>query len=280
MTKWVGGVALLACLASSGTRAETPIERGGYLVNTIMTCQNCHTPRGPNGLDFDKQLSGGLTFDEPPFKVMASNITPDRETGIGAWTDAEIKKVLLTGVRPNGVSLAPVMPTAYYTILTPGDLDAIVAYLRSIKPVKSQSPSPIYKIALPAEQVPNAGKPMREADLADKVKRGTYLATIGHCLECHTPLGPAGHDFKAGLGKGGQKFKGPWGQTVSRNITSHPKSGLGSWTDAEIKRAITEGVSRDGSPLKPPMGYAFYAKMTPDDLDAVIAWVRTLPALE
>ena len=88
-----GGVlalTLAVTLAGSAgmVQAQSPIERGGYLVNTIMTCQNCHTPIGPNGPDFSKALSGGLSWDEPPFKVTASNITQDKETGIGAWTDA------------------------------------------------------------------------------------------------------------------------------------------------------------------------------------------------
>jgi hypothetical protein len=70
------------------------------------------------------------------------------------------------------------------------------------------------------------------------------------------------------------------GGSKSRNITSDPKAGLGSWTDAEIKRAITQGISRDGTPLKPPMAYASYANMTGDDLDAVVAWLRTVPPLQ
>ena len=116
--------------------------------------------------------------------------------------------------------------------------------------------------------------------LTDKVKKGFYLATIGHCMECHTPMGARGRDFAGRLGAGGFEFPGPWGKSVSRNVTSSRTKGLGEWTDAEIKRAITQGVSRDGSKLKPPMGYEFYAKMTADDLDAVVAWLRTLPAKE
>jgi hypothetical protein len=68
--------------------------------------------------------------------------------------------------------------------------------------------------------------------------------------------------------------------SVSRNITSHKEKGIGAWTDVEIKRAITEGVRKDGSPLKPPMGYEFYKNMTGDDLDAIVAYLRTVPAKE
>jgi hypothetical protein len=80
-----GCVAALAALHAAPAMAETLVERGRYLVDTIMTCHNCHTPMGPNGPQFDKALSGGLRFDEPPFDVTASNITPDAETGIGKW---------------------------------------------------------------------------------------------------------------------------------------------------------------------------------------------------
>ncbi len=99
----VGCVAVLA--ACTTAVAQTPLERGRYLVDTVMTCHNCHTPRGPNGPQFDKALSGGLRFDEPPFDVRATNITPDRDTGIGNWSDAQIKKALQEGRRPAGTSL-------------------------------------------------------------------------------------------------------------------------------------------------------------------------------
>lgn len=256
------------------------VARGDYLVNTVMTCQNCHTPIGPNGPDFSKAMSGGLEFDEPPFKVTASNITQDKETGIGGWTDAQIKHLLRTGQRPNGVQIAEVMPTAFYGILTERDMDAIVAYLRTVKPVKNKVPDPIYKMQLPHHLFPGGEKPYTEAMLTDKVKNGFYLATIGHCMECHTPFGPKGKDFIGDLGKGGMEFPGPWGKSVSANITSSKTKGLGDWTDAQIKAAITTGTSKDGHKLKPPMGYPYYARMKSEDLDAVIAYLRTVPAKE
>jgi mono/diheme cytochrome c family protein len=126
---------------------------------------------------------------------------------------------------------------------------------------------------------PGAEKPFTEADMADPVKRGFYLVTIGHCMECHTPFRQGGGiDVANALGKGGREFPGPWGVSKSRNITSSRTAGIGAWTDAEIKAAITEGKSRDGSPLKGPMGYQYYARMTGDDLDAVVAYLRTVPA--
>lgn len=272
---------MIACVGTAKAQANGDlVARGDYLVNTVMTCQNCHTPMGPNGPDFSKALSGGLLFDEPPFKVVASNITQDKETGIGGWTDAQIKHLLRTGRRPNGVQIAEVMPTAFYGILTERDMDAIVAYLRTVKPVKNKVADPVYKIQLPHHLFPGGEKPYTEAMLTDKVKNGFYLATIGHCMECHTPFGAKGKDFVGDLGKGGMEFPGPWGKSVSVNITSSKAKGLGDWTDAQIKTAITQGVSKDGHKLKPPMGYPYYARMKGEDIDAMIAYLRTVPAKE
>jgi mono/diheme cytochrome c family protein len=270
----LGAALAAAVIGSAHAQQSDLVKRGHYLVNTIMTCGNCHSPKGPQGDIPGKQFSGGLDFDEPPFKVTAPNITQDKETGIGSWTDAQIKAAMRKGVRPNGVQLAMVMPSDFYEIITERDLDAIVAYLRTLQPIKNKSPDPIYKMQQVHHAVPGGEKPFTEDMMKDKVKKGFYLATIGHCMECHTPFGKAGLDF-ARMGAGGREFPGPWGKSVSRNIT--PKA-LGSWTDAEIKRAITQGVSKDGSKLKPPMGYGYYANMTDADLDAVVAYLRTIPA--
>ena len=107
--------------------------------------------------------------------------------------------------------------------------------------MKQETPTPIYRIALPRHIPPGADKPFCDAEMADKVKKGFYLVTIGHCFECHTPMGPRGRDFENSYGKGGFDFPGPWGKSTSRNITSTRTAGIGDWSDDEIKRAITEG---------------------------------------
>jgi mono/diheme cytochrome c family protein len=275
----LGVAALLA--TSSIAQAQTPVERGSYLVNGVLTCGNCHTPSGPGGvLDMAKQLSGGpQTFDQPTFTVKGANITPDPETGIGKWSADDIKKTLRTGMRPNGTQLAPIMPYAFYKVFTPGDIDAVAAYLRSVPAVSNKVQPPNYKAAMHSESPPGADKPMSEADLRDPVKLGFYLVTIAHCMECHSPIANDHPDFQ-NLGKGGQEFRGPWGVVVSRNISSHKEKGIGALTDAEIKRAITQGIRKDGTPLKGPMGFAMYAKMTASDLDAIVAYLRTVPPKE
>lgn len=272
-------VALIATTHAQAAGNSALVKRGDYLVNTIMTCGNCHTPPGPKGPIMAKAFSGGLTWDEPPFKVTAPNITQDKETGIGTWSDADIKKLLRTGIKPSGEPIATVMPTGFYGIITDTDMDAIVAYLRTLKPIKNKVPNPIYRVPQVRQIFPGSDKPYTEAMLKEKVKNGFYLATIGHCMECHTPLVKGQHPWDK-TGTGGMEFPGPWGKSVSANITQSKDNGLGSWTDAEIKRAITTGVAKDGHHLKPPMGYPYYARMTSSDLNDIIAWLRTLPAKE
>lgn len=275
-------ILIAALIATLGVaQAQSPlVKRGDYLVNTILTCGNCHTPKGPTGDVMAKAFSGGLSWDEPPFKVTAPNITPDKDTGIGKWTDDDIKKVLRTGIRPNGTPVAMVMPSSFYQIMSERDIDAVVAYLRTLKPIKNKVPDPIYKMPQVHPPFPGGEKPYTEAMMSDKVKKGFYLVTIGHCMECHTPMGPRGREFATKLGTGGFEFPGPWGKSVSRNITSSKTKGIGSWSDTEIKRAITQGIAKDGSKLKPPMGFHYYAHMTADDLDSIVAYLRTVPAKE
>jgi mono/diheme cytochrome c family protein len=249
-------------------------------VNGILTCGNCHTPKGPSGDIAEKAFSGGLSWDEPPFKVTAPNITQDKETGIGDYTDAELKEVLRKGIKRNGVPVAMVMPSGFYEIMTDRDLDAVIAYLRTIKPIKNTVPDPVYRMPQGHPIPPGGDKTFTEAMLREKVNKGFYLVTIAHCMECHTPMGPHGREFATRLGAGGFEMPGPWGVSVSRNITSSKEKGIGAWTDDEIRRAMTQGVSRDGGQLKPPMGYHYYATVAPDDLDAIVAYLRSVPAKE
>jgi mono/diheme cytochrome c family protein len=265
-----------------GASAQTPVERGDYLVNAVMACDGCHTPRGPGGFNMEKRFSGGSqVWDTPAYTVRGTNITPDRDTGIGSWSDNDIKRSLVDGVRPNGVPLAPQMPFAFYKILTPRDLDAVAAYMRSIAPVRNEVPPPNYKAAMHAELVPGGEKPIAEDALRDPVKRGFYLATIAHCMECHARRADGVQDYNNAWGKGGYEFTGPWGKAVASNITSHPRSGIGAWSDAELKRALTHGVGRDGRAFKLPMARQMYfSRMTDEDLNALVAWVRTIPPIE
>ena len=293
----LSGNRLLAALLVAGATAAmaqgTPLERGRYLVTTIMACGNCHSPRdGDDRPIAGKELSGGgVGFDVPPYAGVSANITPDKETGIGDWTDDEIKRAIVHGERPNkgpnaGKPLAPMMATNFFKALLPSDLDAIVVYLRSVPAVRNKIVAPVYRMPTRHEAFAEADRGFSERDMQDKVRRGAYLATIGHCLECHTPQGEQGRlQFDTALGAGGRPFlpsfvKGlpaSWQGAISRNITPHPEKGIGAWSDAEVKRAITQGIARDGSKLKPPMAFAWYAGIRDEDLDAIVAYLRTLP---
>ena len=151
----------------------------------------------------------------------------------------------------------------FYKILTPRDLDAVVTYVRSVPPVRNEVQPSVYKAPMHVELVPGAEKPFEETALRDPVVRGFYLATIAHCMECHARRPDGAYDFTNWLGKGGHEMRGPYGTVTVRNITSHPKSGIGEWTDAEIKRALTQGISRDGRAFKPPMArQVWFSRMT------------------
>ena len=201
----------LATLAGAAG-AETPAERGRYLVESILGGGTCHTPRDANGEPVAERnlAGGGLTFSIPPFSGAASNITPDGDTGLGTWTDAEIKRAIVEGMRPNhgrlaNGPLAPIMPVPFFKVLLPNDLDAVVAYLRSVKPVRNEVATPVYRMPARHERYPPAEGGFTEAMMADPVKRGAYRVTIGHCMECHSPMDKGVSDY-ARLGAGGREF--------------------------------------------------------------------------
>jgi mono/diheme cytochrome c family protein len=267
--------ALTLATAAAGA-AETPLQRGRYLMQSIVACGNCHTPMGPKGPLPGMELAGGLVFDEEPFKAVASNITPDKATGIGNWTDAQIVAAIREGRRPDGSIIGPPMPIGLYRGMSDSDAAAIVAYLRSVKPVKNAVAKSVYRVPLPPGYGPPVGK-VADANPADKLAWGAYLAgPLGHCMECHSTPGPQGApDVVNRLGAGGMSFSGPWGKSVASNITP---AGLAAYQDdAALQKVITTGVRPDGSRLKPPMGTAYYAKMKPADLDALVAYLRSLP---
>lgn len=149
----LAGVAAVAAAAAllPGAHAETPVERGKYLV-VVAGCNDCHTPGFFFGKpDMTKYLGGSdVGFEIPGLGVFnGRNITPDNETGIGAWTDEQIATAITTGKRPDGRQLAPIMGYAAFSYMTKEDVAAIIAYLRSIPPVNNKVPGPFK----PGEQV-------------------------------------------------------------------------------------------------------------------------------
>jgi mono/diheme cytochrome c family protein len=267
-------VGLAAALPVGASRAESLLERGTYLMQGIVACGNCHTPKGPEGELPGMELAGGFLIEDVPFTAFAPNITPDPETGIGAWTDAQIVAAIREGRRPDGTIIGPPMPIALYRNMSDRDVQAIVAYIRAAKPVKNVVPRTVYRMPLP----PTYGPPVTavaEVPRDDKVAYGAYLAgPLGHCIECHSPMGPTGPDWEHQTGAGGMQFPGPWGISHAANITP---TNLGDWTDDQVKTVITTGVRPDGSRLLPPMAVSYYRNIAPADLDAIVAYLRTLP---
>lgn len=277
---------LLACAATSHAQTTDAssqarlLARGNYLMNSVVACGNCHTVRGPDGaLAPGRELAGGLMFKEEPFTAYASNITPDPETGIGKWTDAQLKRAIREGIRPDGSLIGPPMPFQFYRGLADADLDAIVVYLRQVPPVRNVVPKSEYRIALPPAYGPPIKQKVVAPSAADPVRYGAYLAgPLGHCMDCHTPMGDKGMRDMARVGAGGFPFPGPWGVSVARNLTPHA-TGLAGWSDAEIAKAIRTGERRNGEKLKPPMAYDFYSRIDERDMRALVAYLKSLKPL-
>jgi mono/diheme cytochrome c family protein len=275
----IGGV-MLAAAMTAGASAEDLRVRGAYLVNSIAGCGNCHTPKDRTGRAIaGEELSGGIEFDIPPAHVVAPNITPDPETGIGKWSEAEIVTALRDGKRPDGTIIGPPMPIDFYRQLSDRDAGAIAAYLHSVRPIRHAVGKTQFRIPLS----PDYGPPVIHVDeppRTDKVAYGRYFAgPVGHCMECHTPFAGPGQLDMQRLGAGGTElpvFTEGGGLTVARNITPDPESGIGKWSDTQIKRAITTGIRPDGTKLTRTMAFDWYARIAPRDLDALVAYLRSL----
>jgi mono/diheme cytochrome c family protein len=267
--------------AGDGVAAELP--RGQYLVEALAACDNCHTPRGPNGYDFSARFSGGSqTFRGKDYVVRGSNISSDKETGVRGWSDDALRAAIVAGVGHDG-QLAPPMPSDSYRVLTQSDLDSIVAFLRASAPVRAQTPPPRRQGGWSPHPVPGADTPFEAAALTDRLKRGLYVASVARCLACHSGETNDAPDHASKLGAGGKVFRTAAGVATASNITAHAEKGLGAWSDDDVKRAITQGVSLKGEALKPPMSTlakGHFAKMSAEDLDALVAYLRTIPAKE
>jgi mono/diheme cytochrome c family protein len=269
---WLAALAA-GSLAVGSANAAPSVERGDYLVNSIAACGSCHTPLGPEGYVATQELGGRLVEETPAFTAIAPNITPAGR--VKDWTDAELAKAIREGVRPDGSVIGMPMPFEVYKGLSDTDLASIVMYLRTVPAVENDPGTSAYNIPLP----PAWGPPIASvADVPEGVtaEYGAYLAgPMGHCTVCHTTFGPQGPMLDTALGAGGQEFHGPWGTSVAANITP---TGLSGYSDAELATIITTGARPNGSRLLPPMSIGHYAKMKPNDVQAVVLYLRSLPA--
>lgn len=175
----VVGALLIAPTEAGARRRTTGIDRGGYLVESILGCGNCPTSGTLTGEPIASRNlgGGGLTLSVPPFAGVASNITPDRETGIGSWTDVEIKQAIVCGKRPShgrlsNTELAVVMATPFFEALTPSDLDAAVSHLRSVPAIRNEVAAPVYRLPQQHQPFPGAEADFADEKMSDPVYRG------------------------------------------------------------------------------------------------------------
>ncbi len=256
------------------------LARGEYL--TIAgDCAACHSTKG------GKPFAGGLQFKLPFGTIYSSNITSDKEHGIGAWSDAEFVRAMRSGVGQHGENLYPAFPYASYALLSTDDILAIRAYLNTVTAVAD--PSPENTLAFPFNQrwllrgwnllfLPS--RPFENDPSKDELwNRGAYLVEgLAHCGECHTPRGLM-FQRKQSQALSGGDVDG-W---KAWNITSDPDTGLGSWTDADIHAFLSTGRAVGHGPAGGAMREAVdlsFSKLPSSDIDAIIAYLRTVPAVK
>ena len=279
----VGTVLLLLALtqAAPAIGEEDAVERGEYLVRA-GGCFSCHTTAG------GQQLAGGRALATPFGTFYSPNITPDPETGIGRWTDAQFLRALREGVRPDGANYFPVFPYPSFTGITDGDVLAIKAYLFSLPAVRQHNRP--HDVAFPFSWrflqtgwkllffTPGPFQPAPERSAA--YNRGAYLVTaLGHCGECHTPrnfLGAVLSDQRlAGTPVG------PDGQTVP-NITPDPNTGIGKWEKDDLVQLLKTGTTPEQSKVKGAMRETIQdglKYLSDDDLEAIVNYLFAQPAI-
>ena len=261
--------------AVSPGSAESQLGRGAYLVNVVGACGNCHSPVDANGSRNGPALSGGPALLSPAFEAYAPNITSDPKTGIGTWSEDQIVVALREGRAPDGHVLRPPMPIPLYRSMSDGDAHAIAAYLKTLPPTEHETPVSTYRVPIPASYGPPVGS-VAEPSHDDAVIYGAYLGKIGHCMECHTPIGAGGKRDPSRLGAGGMSIDLAWGGRIAANITPDPETGIGKWTDDQIIAALSRGVDKDGGLLSPIMPWPYFRTATTEDLRDITAWLRTL----
>lgn len=285
--------------ASTETITATPelVARGKYLAENVLQCLHCHTEMKVDrwSMAGDVDLGGGSTslcWDESmglPGKICPKNITPDRETGIGAWSDGEIARAIREGVSRDGSALFPVMPYLGYRELPDDDVKAVVAYLRTLPPVKRAVPP--RELNFPLSVVVNfmpkpLEGPVARVDRTDAVAYGKHLATISGCKQCHTPVDEKTHQIiEAKAFSGGQEFKhAALGTVVSANLTPH-ETGLGGRTKEQFVamfRAFADPSFRDVK-IDPRtntiMPWLAVAGMADEDLSAIYDFLRSVPSI-
>jgi mono/diheme cytochrome c family protein len=286
--------------APAVTIERTPerVARGEYLAKHVVGCAECHTPHRKEAYAypiFHEKLLQGETFftreDGFPGLLAAPNLTPDRETGIGAWTDGEVLRAMREGVDREGKALFPMMPYEAFRHLADEDAEAVVAFLRTVPAARNAVPQRVLPFPLPL-LIKSGPRPLSEPVVApprtDAVAYGRYLTTVAGCLGCHTPVDGqhraiAGREFA-----GGQEMALPGkGRVVTANITPHPDTYMGKATREEFIGRFRSfaSLNAENAPVAPKgrntaMPWIAYSGMSDDDLSAIYAFLKTLKPIE
>jgi mono/diheme cytochrome c family protein len=273
--------ATAACLTfpagATGTATSDLVSRGGYLASA-GDCVACHT--APDG----KPLAGGLMMNTPFGAISTPNITPDKATGIGSWTDDQFYRVMHEGIGHRGEYLYPVMPFPWYTNVTRDDVMAIRAWLAT-QPAVSKPRTP-NKLSFPFSVRESllawrtaffkTGEFKPDPNQSDEVNRGAYLVNgLTHCGECHNARKVVGASKWEGALKGG--VIDSW---YAPNITSDVRDGIGAWSNSDIATYLKTGVSPDKGIALGPMAETVHSlsKLNDADLLAIAAYLKTTPA--
>lgn len=278
----LAGLALVSAslLANAQNAVGDQVKRGQYLA-TAADCIACHT------VDAKKPFAGGYAIATPFGTIYGPNITPDKATGIGNWSDDEFVRALHEGIGKHGEHLYPAFPYTSFTKLSRDDVLAIKAYLFSLPAINQQTPANPLSFPFNQRAILWGWKlfnftPGRMPDNTDparaQVHRGAYLAeALAHCQECHTPRNlTMGVDKK--LGYGGANLAG-W---KAFNITSDPISGVGAWSDAELGQYLQTGVVAGKASAAGGMAEAIEHSLrylTADDIAALVLYLRGVPAI-
>jgi len=245
-----------------------------------MGCLGCHSDadfKKPGAPPIEEMLGAGVRWGDPQLPwLVAPNITPDKETGAGNWSDDTLARAIREGIGHDGRALFPVMPYPRFRTMSDEDLASVIVYIRSLRPVRNQLPTT--KMPFPLNfQTTNVPQPVTypvpEADQSTPVARGDYLTRMGTCADCHTPQERgqpiAGLEFA-----GGVVLNGLAGLVASANITPDP-TGISYYDENVFIRAMREGKV-GARQLNATMPWWFFGKMTDDDLKSIFAYLRTL----
>ena len=266
------------------------VARGEYLVSNVGGCSDCHTPRGPMGMPIQSQyLAGAECFIrlENGGCLNTSNLT-NHTTGLMSRTDAEIRRMLVDGVRPtaNGDELLyPIMASFVLHNMRDQDIDAIIAYLRTVPGVEHTVPrrAPEFDPLAPANPLDVDAIPQPPADYEQRESalRGRYLAAeAGACIICHTPRDLQSPDILdyTRFFTGNEQFDvGLPEVSVARNITPDVATGLADWTPQDIVNVIKQGKDKSGAGICPPM-LGLFAGLTDADALDIAHYIKSLPA--